>query len=171
MPKLNFSARVSTRILLTSRLWNQIVSCKIIMMIILPAASSILMSSFLGGRRKQVENVLLRLFITREEWGLLREIREIGSLFLMAFVKLNLAFDIISMSTTTYFPLFAALLGFSSWFKTCWPGSFFCRRKYNCGEKKSFLRKKTLSTYFSLSRSRNLLRIVICGLLGDFFAI
>ena len=153
MPKLNFSARVSTRILLTSRLWNQIVSCKIIMMIILPAASSILMSSFLGGRRKQVENVLLRLFITREEWGFLREIREIRSLFLMAFVKLNLAFDIISMSTTTYFPLFAALLGFSSWFKTCWPGSFFCRRKYNCG-KKSFLRKKALSAYFSLSRSR-----------------
>ena len=170
MPKLNFSARVSTRILLTSRLWNQIVSCKIIMMIILPA-SSILMSSFSGGIRKQVENVLLLLFITREEWGLLREIREIGSLFLMAFVKLNLAFDIISMSTTTYFPLFAALLGFSSWFKTCWLGSFFCRGKYNCGKKKFSLKKKKPSTYFSLSRSQNLLRIVICGLLGDFFAI
>ena len=127
----------------------EIVSCKIIMMIILPA-SSILMSSFSGGIRKQVENVLLLLFITREEWELLREIREIGSLFLMAFVKLNLAFDIISMSTsmstTTYFPLFAALLGFSSWFKTCWPGSFFCRRKYNCG-KKSFLWKNPLLTF------------------------
>ena len=136
----------------------EIVSCKIIMMIILPA-SSILMSSFSGGIRKQVENVLLLLFITREEWGLLREIREIGSLFLMAFVKLNLAFDIISMSTsmstTTYFPLFAALLGFSSWFKTCWPGSFFCRRKYIIVEKKVFSEKNP-STYFSLSRSQNL---------------